>query len=123
MKYVNKIFLEFFKQKCILHQTTCIDAPQQNGVSEKKNRHLLIVTRSLFFQNNVPKTYCSDAVLTITYLINRSIKIIILGYSSEKRDINAMTQKLTNFIYFVTYYFLRMKPIINQIINIKMLHK
>jgi hypothetical protein len=54
-----------------LHQTTCINTPEQNDISERKNRHLLEVTRSLLFQNNVPKTYWSDAVLTATYLINR----------------------------------------------------
>jgi transposase InsO family protein len=70
-EYVNKNFTEFFKQKDILHQTTCVNTPQQNGVSERKNRHLLEVTRTLLFQNNVPKIYWSDAVLTVTYLINR----------------------------------------------------
>jgi Integrase core domain len=70
-EYVNKNFIEFFKQKGILHQTTCINTPEQNGVSERKNRHLLEVTRSLLFQTNVPKSYWSDAVLTAAYLINR----------------------------------------------------
>jgi hypothetical protein len=129
-EYVNKNFTEFFKQKGILHQTTCINTPEQNGIFERKNRHLLEVTRSLLFQNNIPKIYWSDAVLTATYLINRlpsprlknmspleilkgrkidldhirvfgctcfvhikrhdkldtnSVKIIFLGYSSEKK--------------------------------------
>jgi hypothetical protein len=70
-EYVNKIFSELLKSKGILYQTTCINTPEQNGVSERKNRHLLNVIRSLPFQNNVPKTYWSDAVLTATYLINR----------------------------------------------------
>lgn len=35
-EYVNKKNSEFFKQKGILHQTTCINAPEQNGVSERK---------------------------------------------------------------------------------------
>jgi hypothetical protein len=63
--------VDFFKQKGILHQTTCVNTLQQNGVSERKNHHLLKVTRTLIFQNNVPKIYWSDAVLTSTYLINR----------------------------------------------------
>jgi Integrase core domain len=70
-EYVNKNFSDFFKEKRIIHQTTCVNTPQQNGVSERKNRHLLEVTRSLLFQNNVPKSYWSDAVLTAIYLINR----------------------------------------------------
>jgi Integrase core domain/GAG-pre-integrase domain/gag-polypeptide of LTR copia-type len=70
-EYINKEFINFFKQKGIIHQTTCVNTPQQNGVSERKNRHLLEVTRALLLQNNVPKIFWSDAILTATYLINR----------------------------------------------------
>ena len=70
-EFVNQNFTNCFKQKGILHQTTCIYTPQQNGVSERKNRNLLEVTRVLLFQNNVPIIFWSDAVLTATYLINR----------------------------------------------------
>jgi Integrase core domain len=35
-EYVNKIFSELLKSKEILHQTTCINTPEQNGVSERK---------------------------------------------------------------------------------------
>jgi hypothetical protein len=59
------------KIKEIIHQTTCINTSEQNGVSERKNRHLLEVTRALLFQNNVPKVYWSDAILNANYLINR----------------------------------------------------
>jgi hypothetical protein len=68
---VNKDFSNFFKNHGILHQTTCVNTPQQNGVSERKNRHLLEKTRALILQNNVPKKFWSDAILTATYLINR----------------------------------------------------
>lgn len=37
----------------IVHQTTCVGTPQQNGVSERKNRHVLKVTRALMLQMNV----------------------------------------------------------------------
>ncbi|KAL0641364.1 hypothetical protein Bca4012_102815 [Brassica carinata] len=55
----------------ILHQTSCPYTPQQNGVAERKNRHLMEVARSLMFQANVPKRFWSDAVSTACYLINR----------------------------------------------------
>ena len=55
----------------IVHQSTCLDTPQQNGVAECKNRHLLEVARSLLFTSNIPKRFWGEAVLTATYLINR----------------------------------------------------
>ena len=55
----------------IVHQSSCVDTPQQNGVAERKNRHLLEVARSIMFTTNVPKHFWGEAVLTATYLINR----------------------------------------------------
>ena len=54
-----------------IHQTSCVDTPQQNGVVERKNCHLLEVPRSMLFSMNVPKTYQEYAILTASYLINR----------------------------------------------------
>jgi Integrase core domain len=70
-EYVNKTFSKYLHHKGILHQTTCINTPEQNSISERKNRHILEVTRSLLFQTNVPKQYWSEAVLTAVHLINR----------------------------------------------------
>ena len=48
-----------------------IDTLQQNGVTERKNIHLLDVARSLMFSTNVPKHFWGEVVLTAAYLINR----------------------------------------------------
>ena len=71
-EYVNKEFSTFLSAHGIIHQTSCPDTPPQNGVAERKNRHILEVARSLMFTMNVPKFLWSEAVLTATYLINRT---------------------------------------------------
>lgn len=46
--------LHLYKRLGIEHQRSCIETPQQNGVVEKKHRHLLEVARPLYFQSTVP---------------------------------------------------------------------
>jgi transposase InsO family protein len=70
-EYVNNEFISYISDQGIIHQTTCPGTPSQNGVAERKNRHLLEVARSLMFQMNVPKYLWSEAVMTAAYLINR----------------------------------------------------
>ena len=71
-EYVNNEFGSFLSIEGILHQTSCPDTPPQNGVAERKNRHILEVARSLMYTMNVPKFLWSEAVMTATYLINRT---------------------------------------------------
>jgi len=70
-EYVNNEFRSYLSTEGILHQTSCPDTPAQNGVAERKNRHLLEVARSLMYTMNVPKFFWSEAVMTATHLINR----------------------------------------------------
>ena len=69
--FFNSTLKSFLLDNGLLHQSSCVNTPQQNGVSERKNRHLLEVARSLLFTSNVPKCFWGDAILTACYLINR----------------------------------------------------
>nr|RVW14389.1 Retrovirus-related Pol polyprotein from transposon TNT 1-94 [Vitis vinifera] len=64
-------FTSFMSHHGILHQSSCAHTPQQNGVAERKNRHLVETARTLLLHSNVPFRFWGDAVLTACYLINR----------------------------------------------------
>jgi hypothetical protein len=70
-KYTNRAMQDFLRDNSIVHQTTCVSTSEQNGVAEKKNRHILEVTRCLLFAMNVPKYLWGETSQTATYLINR----------------------------------------------------
>ena len=70
-EYFNQTLGSYLRDQGIVHQSSCVESPQQNGIAERKNRHILEVSRALLFTTNVPKMFWGDAVLTATYLINR----------------------------------------------------
>jgi Integrase core domain len=86
-EYINNNFRDFLSNMGIIHQTTCVGTPEQNGIAERKNRHILEVTRSLMFQSKIPKYLWSDAILTATYLINR-LPSVVLEYKSPLETLN-----------------------------------
>ncbi|KAG2406196.1 Retrovirus-related Pol polyprotein from transposon RE1 Retro element 1 [Vigna angularis] len=70
-EYFSLAFSSFLSSQGILHQSTCPHTPQQNGIAERKNRHLIETARSLMLNTNVPVHHWGDAVLTACFLINR----------------------------------------------------
>lgn len=54
-----------------MRQSSFVDTPQQNGVAERKNRHLLEIARALLFTTTVPNYLWGEALFTSTFLINR----------------------------------------------------
>ncbi|KAM1425821.1 hypothetical protein TB2_017749 [Malus domestica] len=70
-EYMSNAFTQYLTCHGIIHQTSCVGTPQQNGVAERKNRDLLEKTRSLMLQMSVPKKFWSHGVLTAAYVINR----------------------------------------------------
>ena len=63
-------------QNDILHQTSCVNTPQ-NGVAKRKNRHLLETAWAILFEMHVPKHFWADVVSTACFFINRMPSFVL----------------------------------------------
>lgn len=70
-EYMSHLFQEFLQTNGIISQRSCPSTPQQNGVAERKNRHLLDVVRTLLLESFVPPRFWCEALSTTVHLINR----------------------------------------------------
>ena len=76
-EYFSAPFISFMSQHGILHQSSCAHTPQQNGVAERKNCHLIETSRTFLLHYHVPFRFWGDAVLTTCYFINRMLSYVL----------------------------------------------
>ena len=79
LEFVSGPMKMFYLEAGIVHQTSCVDTPQQNGRMERKHRYLLNVARALRFPSNLPLKFWGECVLTAAHLINRTSSKLLKG--------------------------------------------
>ena len=70
-KYFSAPFNSFMASHGKIYQSTCPHTPQQNGIAERKHRHIIETARTFLLHANTPLKFWRDVVLTAGYLINR----------------------------------------------------
>uniref|UniRef100_A0A2N9IBB1 Integrase catalytic domain-containing protein n=1 Tax=Fagus sylvatica TaxID=28930 RepID=A0A2N9IBB1_FAGSY len=70
-EFLSTPFTQFCLSKGILHHLSCPHTPQQNGVAERKHRHLVQCALALLSQSKLPMSYWSYAISTAAHLINK----------------------------------------------------
>ncbi|RVW37979.1 Retrovirus-related Pol polyprotein from transposon TNT 1-94 [Vitis vinifera] len=104
--YSRSQFTSFMSHHGILHQSSCAHTPQQNGVAERKNRHLVETARTLLLHSNIPHSLlfpdqplyflpprvfgCTCFVHILTpgqdKLSAKAMKCLFLGYSRLQKS-------------------------------------
>ncbi|KAG8472606.1 hypothetical protein CXB51_034394 [Gossypium anomalum] len=70
-EYISAQFQAICARAGIKHQLTNVYTPQQNGVSERKNKSLLDMASCMLFEKNLPKNLWAEAANTAVYVQNR----------------------------------------------------
>lgn len=71
-EYSSKEFIEFCKLKGIVIDYTVPYTPELDGSAERMNRTLIEKARAMFCESLVPKSFWSEAILNVAYILNRS---------------------------------------------------
>jgi hypothetical protein len=88
-EYTSNKFSELLTFDGTIHQTSCTDTPQQNGVAERKHRHIVETARSLLLSASVPSEFWGEAVLTAVHVINRIPSSVTSGLSPFEKLYNS----------------------------------
>ncbi|KAL6269518.1 hypothetical protein ACE6H2_026429 [Prunus campanulata] len=70
-EFTSKLFTDYLASKGIEHQLSCPYTPQQNGLAERKNRHLIETSITLLTAAHLPSQFWFHATAHAAYLINR----------------------------------------------------
>jgi transposase InsO family protein len=98
-EFTSNQFNQFCASKGIIHQVSCPHTPQQNGVAERKHRHLVQCALALLSQSTLPMSYWSYAISTAAHLINK----LPTPNLSNKSPWETLYHTLPDFTYLKTF--------------------
>ncbi|KAB2625790.1 hypothetical protein D8674_017450 [Pyrus ussuriensis x Pyrus communis] len=70
-EFLSSEFSDYCNVSGIQRQLTMSYTPQQNGVSERKNRTVVEMAKTMLHEKGMPYQFWAEAVHTVVYLLNR----------------------------------------------------
>jgi hypothetical protein len=83
-EFTSNSFNEYCNNEGIKRQLTTAYTPQQNGMSERKNRTIMNMVRCLLAERGVPKQFWPEAINWATYVLNRSPTLSVKDITPEE---------------------------------------
>lgn len=83
----------------IISQSSCPSTPQQNGIVERKIRHITETGRALMIQSGFPETFWAEFYATAVYLINRLPTAVL----SNQSPYSVMHNRLSDYDFLKTF--------------------
>jgi len=84
-KYFSNEFSEYLKEHGIQRKYSCSYSPQQNGIVERKNKHIAKIARAMLNEMNLPNYFWVEVVETVIYIMNRTPTVAIHGMTSKEK--------------------------------------
>jgi hypothetical protein len=98
-EYTSNKFCQLLALDGTINQTSCADTLEQNGVAERKHRHIVETARSLLLSAFVPSDFCGEAALTAVSLINT----IPSSYSSSLSSFEKLYEYVPDYSSFIVF--------------------
>ncbi|CAL2265082.1 unnamed protein product [Prunus armeniaca] len=83
-EFTSNEFGEFCKANGITRQLTTAYTPQQNGVTERKNRTVMNLVRCMLTEKQVPKAFWPEAVRWCVHVLNRCPTLAVQNRTPEE---------------------------------------
>ncbi len=69
-KYFSNEFNEYLRDHGIQRKYSSSYSPQQNGIVERKNKHIAKIARAMLNEMNLPNYFWVEVVETVIYIMN-----------------------------------------------------
>jgi hypothetical protein len=84
-EYFSNEFNEYLKEHGIQRKYSCSYSPQQNGIVERKNMHIVEIARAMLNEKNLPNYFWAEVVVTVVYIMNRTPTTVVHGMTPEEK--------------------------------------